>query len=226
MGTELIEAVKDGDEPEVERLIEIDVDVNARDDNTGMSALHVAAQQGAQKILNMLIDAKAHLDIKDDQSSAALHMAAAYGHNNAVVSLCRAGAPIMLGDAVGNTPLHMAVQNSKQATVKNLLAFGVDVNLQNIAGKTPLYIATEKGDLGTVKLLLKKGANIDTAIDIARDIEVQSIVSLFDLVKNIKDKYTDQKTQELYLQVTLGENCEVNSLEELEIQLLGEACEM
>lgn len=98
-------------------------------DNSGQTALHLAAHYGREAILNLLLNTlpkKSSVDIKD---------------NN------------------GKTPLHSAAFVSMPGVAQKLIEKGADINASNEHGYTPLHFAAREGHLEVVKLLLSSGAN-------------------------------------------------------------------
>src|SRR5205823_1253148 len=70
-------------------------DINAQDDE-GKTALHWAAKQGYEKIVQLLIAEGANIDAQDDEGKTALHWAAKQGYEKIVQLLITVGANVML----------------------------------------------------------------------------------------------------------------------------------
>ena len=107
--TELVEAAKDGDLREVERLIEIGADVNLKDEFY-MTALIWAAENGHLEIAEILLDNGADVnaqndyhDYGNDYGSTSLIRAAHHGHVEIVQLLTDNGADIEAQDNGGGT---------------------------------------------------------------------------------------------------------------------------
>jgi ankyrin repeat protein len=67
------------------------VDVAAQDEN-GMTSLHLAAMNGHDKVVEMLVAAGAAVDAEDRYRKPPLYFAAMGGHNTVVKILLEAGA--------------------------------------------------------------------------------------------------------------------------------------
>ena len=154
----------------------------------------IAAATGRGKILELLLDKGAPLDLPG--GTTLLHIAAAYNQTNVVELLIQKGVELDAMDKQGFTPLHLAAgQNSQESAAlllkHRLLKHAANPNagtvppkngrpqnmpyLPNIsAGSTPLHIAALYGETNMIALLLKSGASINatneagmTPLDIA-----------------------------------------------------------
>ncbi len=104
---ELLEAVRQGREDEVRRLLDAGADVNFRDDH-GRTALQVAAREGHAAIANVLVSNGASVSIPDANGSSALLYAATNGHAEILRLLLDGGANVNARNADGGTALHKA----------------------------------------------------------------------------------------------------------------------
>jgi ankyrin repeat protein len=85
-------AVEKNDVEWVRMLINAGADLNAKDNDGGMTALHWAAKRGKFDIVKALINAGADLNAQNGCGSTALHWAADYGKLDIVKALINAGA--------------------------------------------------------------------------------------------------------------------------------------
>lgn len=118
----------------IEELIncpEIDVDVNLRD-NSGKSALLIAAKWGNTKSIEILLREGAKIDAQDNDGWSALMYASRFSFST-----------------------------SSFATVKLLVNSGANLDLRNNNGWTALMLATRFSIIKTSRFLLKSGANIN-----------------------------------------------------------------
>ena len=129
----------------------------------GLTALHVAAQQGNLEITEILLGAEANVEAPTRLDAyTALHLASEGAHTAVVRALLEAGAAT---DAVtsssGVTPLHLAASAlNGESTVKALLDAGAPVNaLEAQAGQTPLMFAASSGRTASVRELLSADAD-------------------------------------------------------------------
>jgi ankyrin repeat protein len=158
----LIEAVKKGDVAAVRSLLGNGADPNAAQGD-GLTALHLAAQEGRLEIARMLIAAEASLDAKTRIGGyTPLHLAAVAAHADVVGALLQAGADAGAVTTTGGvTPLHLAAGAvNGEAAVRALLERGAPVNArENAAGQTALMFAASSGRTASVRELLKAGAD-------------------------------------------------------------------
>lgn len=136
-------------------LIERGADVSVRNVE-GQTALHLAADQGFNKTVRMLIARKVELDSVDGSGCTPLHRAVQRGNLPALEALISNGADInarvdmRITSAFGSwTALHFAASRGYYSTVELLLNKGADVNSRTdersmpSGGYTPLRIALE-----------------------------------------------------------------------------------
>ena len=159
---ELVDAAKRGDVAAVRSLLGEGADPNEAQGD-GLTALHVAAQQGNLEITEILLGAEANVEAPTRLGAyTALHLASEGAHTAVVRALLEAGAAT---DAVtsssGVTPLHLAASAlNGESTVKALLDAGAPVNaLEAQAGQTPLMFAASSGRTASVRELLSADAD-------------------------------------------------------------------
>ena len=126
----------------------------------GLTALMLAARQGARDGVRALADAGADLDVGDPDGTTALNIAVINAHYDVAALLVEKGANLNIGDTAGMTPLYAAIDMQHQEPminrplpkpsgsllpidlVKLLLERGAD---SNIALKTPLLMRQHSG---------------------------------------------------------------------------------
>ncbi|NXE48803.1 CSKI2 protein, partial [Casuarius casuarius] len=163
---ELIQAVKNGDVPGVQKLVAKikaskskllgsakRLNVNYQDAD-GFSALHHAALGGSLDLIALLLDAQATVDIKDSNGMRPLHYAAWQGRVEPVRVLLRASASVNMASLDGQIPLHLSAQYGHYEVSEMLLQHQSNPCLINKAKKTPLDLACEFGRLKVAQLLL------------------------------------------------------------------------
>jgi ankyrin repeat protein len=90
--------------------------------------LHVAAKSGYPRVVRLLVDAKADVNVLTTTGAAPIHFAAASGSSEAVTILLDAGAdPNVREPQWGQTPLMFAAAAGRTDAVNRLLARGADV---------------------------------------------------------------------------------------------------
>ncbi|KAJ1641464.1 ankyrin repeat protein, partial [Pavlovales sp. CCMP2436] len=91
---QLFAAALHGQSEGVELLLSAGVSANGYKDEYGCSPLHAAARQGSPRIVQMLIDAQAHLDAKSRLGTTPLAEASTHQRADAVERLLAAGARV------------------------------------------------------------------------------------------------------------------------------------
>ena len=139
-------------------------------DNTGMSALHIAILIGNLDVARTLVDSRADIHLADHRGNAALHFACQTGSLNLIRLIVNAGADVEARATNGFTPLHYAVKQGEWLIVEWLLRKGVDVESRDKFAQTVLIHAVKKEGKNFVKtaeILLNHGANVNTQTQIA-----------------------------------------------------------
>ncbi|CAM9253102.1 unnamed protein product, partial [Discosporangium mesarthrocarpum] len=151
-------------------------------DFTGKAALHhaVADIEERKDIVQSLLQAKAQVNIRDDDKNSPLHIACKYGHVDIVKSLLKYNANTGARNVELMTPLHMASQHLRIKIVTILLKEnqGTMVNAEDSRGCTALHYACRRlantenaqtredldlikeGEEEVVQVLLRHGASL------------------------------------------------------------------
>jgi hypothetical protein len=155
-------------------------------DAKGDTALHAAAEKGAQDSAEFLLNGGVNVDVTGDTGRTPL-MAAVIGNQTEMVRwLLRQGADPQLRDKDGFRPLMLSVREGGPGSVGELAAYdredldpalllaallgqpevidaltnyGASVYARMEDGRTPLMVAAENGHLESVKLLLEIGSS-------------------------------------------------------------------
>lgn len=109
-----------------------------------------AAQNGHDKVVQLLISAGCCVNARNSSGSTALQYAAQYGHITCVELLLSAGAIVNTQDREKNTPLMAAARNCLFApcVLECLLQEkNCRLNVQNVVGKTALHFVVRQADL-------------------------------------------------------------------------------
>ncbi|XHG05902.1 hypothetical protein AWENTII_009115 [Aspergillus wentii] len=161
-GPPLTWAVSKSHEPAVKLLLGKGADVNLYDEE-GMTPLRCAAEIGDVRIAQLLLNAGANVDLKDERHGRTpLSWAAGEGHTAIAQQLLDHGADIHSNDNYGRTPLSWAARLGQPEVVKLLLKKGANTESKDRDGLTPLQ-KTRKA--AVIKLLLENGANIESIDD-------------------------------------------------------------
>lgn len=145
------------------------------DNETGMTALHVAASNDSQAVTARLLAAGANECATLEDGSTPLHLAAFGGHSAiGELLLLRDLNPAPVnsvlrdenglteeGLLVGSTPLHNAVYFRHAAMVSLLLRQGADVHRSNFFGNTALHDAARWGDVPILRQVLSHASRLE-----------------------------------------------------------------
>lgn len=127
-------------------------------DACGYSALHHAALNGHQEIVQLLLTHEASPNIIDDKGCSPLHLAAWTGNVNIVKLLLSHGPSVPnvnLMNKDKETALHCSAQYGHTGVVNLLLEHGCDPTIRNIRQETALDLAAQYGRLETVETLVR-----------------------------------------------------------------------
>ena len=168
---------KDGNAPEVKRLLMRGVSPNFKD-HQGMTPLLAAAKKGDKDMITMLLDTGAVPNVIDKRGKTPLIVAVHHDHRDVAKILLSRGADPNMGKYYGRTTLTWAVIRSYIETVQQCLDGGADPNMIDDRSEKPLLrIALESWCHGSVpraslrkpspdvvNLLLDRGADIRRVI--------------------------------------------------------------
>ncbi|KAL8648633.1 MAG: hypothetical protein Q9210_004877 [Variospora velana] len=149
-------AVIGGKSDIVKDLLEHGIDAESDGRN---KALYLAAGNGHEDTVQMLLDNGADVNASDWIGSTALDWAVPGGHERTVRVLLRNGSNSKSRDAYENTALHWAVHH--EIIARLLIEHGADVNAQNECGQTALCWVARDGSVAVAQLLIEHDANIN-----------------------------------------------------------------
>ena len=150
----------------VRKLVEFRCDVNLY---TIKSPLYIAARNGNNEIVSILLQAGAHTENKNngkgftDVGQTPLHGAVASGVRVVVQTLIGAGSDIdspidarsdIDTHLIGNTPLIQAVTWNRVDILHLLIAAGADKEKSNNNGETPIIVAALRDNVQMLQVLL------------------------------------------------------------------------
>lgn len=133
-------------------------DINGTN-NSGSSALHLAAKAGNESVVDFLLEHGADLQLANGLDLQPFHMAVWYGHVELLPKLMYSKEVINRQDTDGMTALHMAAMKGQAATLAWLIAHGADLDVQEKHGFTALHAAALSGQAAMLPLLLTGGAD-------------------------------------------------------------------
>ena len=149
--------------------------------NKGTRPLNLAAGYSTLKVIDLLIDGGADINLADRNGYTPLHCASWSGKMKKVKYLIEHGPSnkakfVNRQNSDGSTALHLAASNFRDSleTVQALIEAGANVNTKNNRGETALHLATIHGYTGRVETLIEAGAKMniknndgETALSIA-----------------------------------------------------------
>ena len=139
----------------IQKLIQEGAEVNTIDSVFGWSPLHWAASHGERKIVSLLLERGANVNVEDKNLWTPLHEAVSNSDLKTASLLLERGANVNAEDKNLWTPLHEAVSNSDLKTASLLLERGADVNKKDKNYWSPLELA-EKEKMKEAAILLSK----------------------------------------------------------------------
>lgn len=146
-------------------LLEKGVNINAID-HSGNAALHIAAKNGNETIVEILLDKRAEINSQNTCAFAGcltnytpLMSAIRADRVNVVKIFLKRDANVNAMTQCGTTALHLAAERGNIPIVEALLEKNANINAQNALDETPLILAASRGYNQVVKILLLFGAN-------------------------------------------------------------------
>ncbi|MCP4213213.1 MAG: hypothetical protein GY765_01095 [bacterium] len=167
-GADIHDAASKDDLPALKKLLAGDPGLlKARDDNF-RTPLHIAARDGRNEAVRLLVSAGAGLHLMDWDFRIPLHWAAFNGHLDVVKTLFKHKAPLDIETYLGKTPVLEAVSAGKKKVLQFFLDNGCSLAEKGNNGLSMLHYAAE-GDHGEiVLLLLEKGMDVNIRDDFGK----------------------------------------------------------
>ncbi|KAK1771491.1 hypothetical protein QBC33DRAFT_575495 [Phialemonium atrogriseum] len=135
-------------------------------------SLQKLAIRGNVKLVRLLLEHGAEVNISRDGEIPALFKAAEGGHTPVVTELLAHGADPNWRNRNGQTALFAACMRGRDAVVRALLDAGASVDVRDKEGRTALlFLASEKSEkpkTDTLRMLLEKDADIEARDSIGR----------------------------------------------------------
>ena len=179
---QLCDAASNNDVGLLKRLVDNGISPDGGDYD-GRTALHLAASEGNNKIVEWLVGAKANVNVKDRWGNTPLLDAVTHGHEVAARVLFESGGRMDVANASGM--MCSAASTGDLTLLRMLHESGCDVRIGDYDGRTPLHLAAAEGQVVAVSFLLAAYADVSyrdrwgcTAIDDAIRAEHLSVAKL------------------------------------------------
>lgn len=151
--TELMDAVLDSRVDHVRALLAGGRDPDAQN-RTGLSALMLAVRCREARVVALLLDHVARIDLRDARGKTALMYAAQAGDLSILNTLLKRGACVDADDHEGRTALMYAVRCNDGAAVAALIGHGATIERTDHRGRTALmHAALSRTPLGVSSLI-------------------------------------------------------------------------
>jgi ankyrin repeat protein len=136
------------------------IDPNAKNEESGATALVSAAGHGDIEIVKTLLKGAANVNERDNAGFTALLRASQNKQDEAAdILLAQQNIDLNAQGSNGVTVLMSYVARDRADIAQNLLARGANVNLQDADGDTALHGAAQRGNVKILEMLLARGAN-------------------------------------------------------------------
>ena len=183
------DAARKGDANKIKALLQADPKLVADRDKNGDTPLHIACLHGQLAVAQVLVDAGADVNAKNNYGAFTPgDLWAVFSSNNHKdpVSLLTVHGVDVKDMKNGYTPLDLCLfANRHKELMQLLIAKGADVNAQASSGATPLYFAVLRDQADDVKFLIDKGANVNlpdayggTILDAALQLQYGSMIQI------------------------------------------------
>ncbi|WEW60166.1 hypothetical protein PRK78_005651 [Emydomyces testavorans] len=143
-------------------LIDRGVDIDAKDQDYGQTAVQKAASQGDDEVVRLLIENGADVHARCSSDNTVLHAAALACNAETINFLIDKGLDVNATHNTGGTPLHAAASTSNIAAVRTLIDRGAVVQFVANDRSTPLLLAARlEESTPTLEALINHGANVN-----------------------------------------------------------------
>lgn len=143
------------------------LDVDAADEDTGLTALHHAARTDQLEVTKVLVDRGADSSRSDGLGRTALHHSIQGTEFRCLQFFLQRDADTSLQDLEGMTVWHLVAQEGNLLSLRILLSRHVDsasvMGLKANDGRTPLLCASASGSKEAIRLLLSAGSSLTEA---------------------------------------------------------------
>lgn len=114
--------------------------------------------------MEILCQAGARVNTRNEEDETPLHVAASRGHIECIRCLLDSadGQSVLDSqDKRGSSPLHLALRRNQSHVALLMLHSGADFDIVDSEGETPIHICARDGQLGLAQTLCAFGCNVD-----------------------------------------------------------------
>ncbi|ANZ77228.1 BA75_04034T0 [Komagataella pastoris] len=112
--------------------------------SNGQTALHFAVSKNFKDTVELLLENKASVRIKDKKGQYPIHRAASIGSLSLIKLLAQKSSPLNFKDIYGFTPLHHALSEGHADAAVLLAELGADKTIEDSEGHVPLQVAVDE----------------------------------------------------------------------------------
>jgi len=158
--SELCELARRSDTHKIALLLKAGCNVDSKDYDA-RTALHLAASEGAARVVELLVQNGAEVNAKDRWGGTPLRDAVRHGHSKLAQYLVEKGGVLALSPLEAATQLCCHALEGRAEDVNALVEAGADVNAADWDGRTALHVAASAGHRATAQVLIRRGARTD-----------------------------------------------------------------
>ena len=169
----MLQAAREGREDDVERCLNRSsrrdlniIDYTSSNDENRQTALMLGCEYGHTRVVSLLIDMEADMEMRDKNGETAMHYCTSNGHLDVVKIMVKRGGNIEAKNYNGYNPLMMAADFNHLEIVRYLLFNGADLDARNHRGCSALVYAADNGNLDVAEYLIKQGSDIEVRSNI------------------------------------------------------------
>jgi len=140
----------------VTKLLSSGADPNIQD-HSGHTAMHLAAIEGFDRIVETLLEYKANPDILNCFHRLPIHYLAKKNHEEGIEAIAAAGGDLDTMDQDGFTPLYWAVKNNRPDAVKALLRANC---CTEVGSCMPVKLALDNCQYAMAKIIILSGCDM------------------------------------------------------------------